>query len=100
MVNSLTTKMQIGGPMASAYLLGHSDHYSSHEFKPFFWRPFVREVRSVFVEDIISSEVQATDQYDSDKVMLQKRGHGSVALSAVLDYTLRPFKFENVPLFD
>jgi hypothetical protein len=40
-VNSLTTKMQIGSPMASAYLLGQPDHYTSHKFKPFFWKNYV-----------------------------------------------------------
>ena len=31
-VNSMTTKMEIGSPMASAYLLGQPDHYTSHKF--------------------------------------------------------------------
>jgi len=30
MVNSLTSKMEIGGPIACLYLLGNSDHYTSH----------------------------------------------------------------------
>ena len=31
-VNALTSKMEIGGPMASLYLLGGPDHYASHKF--------------------------------------------------------------------
>ncbi|KAF8577396.1 hypothetical protein K439DRAFT_1311272, partial [Ramaria rubella] len=46
-VNSMTTKMEIGAPMASAYLLEQPDHYTSHKFKPFYWMPFVREAQIV-----------------------------------------------------
>jgi hypothetical protein len=31
-VNSLNAKMEIGSPMASMYLLGNPDHYTSHQF--------------------------------------------------------------------
>jgi hypothetical protein len=31
-VNSLTAKVEIGGPMASLYLLKNPDHYTSHKF--------------------------------------------------------------------
>ena len=37
-VNHMTTHMQIGSPMAASYLLGFPDHYSSHSFKPLYWR--------------------------------------------------------------
>ena len=30
MVNALTAKLEIGSPMASMYLLGNPDHYTSH----------------------------------------------------------------------
>ncbi|KAF8585333.1 hypothetical protein K439DRAFT_1304286, partial [Ramaria rubella] len=40
-VKSMTTKMEIGAPMANAYLLEQPDHYTSHIFKPFYWMPFV-----------------------------------------------------------
>lgn len=33
-VNALTGKSEIGGPMASLYLLKHKDHYTSHTFIP------------------------------------------------------------------
>ncbi|KAI0769475.1 hypothetical protein BC629DRAFT_1270112, partial [Irpex lacteus] len=42
-VNSLTAKSEIGSPMASMYLLGHSDHYTSHQFQRFYWRSYVKE---------------------------------------------------------
>jgi hypothetical protein len=47
-VNSLTSKLEIGGPMACLYLLGHPDHYTNVQFKTFYWRSFVREVRQAW----------------------------------------------------
>lgn len=35
-VNTLTAKIEIGGPMASLYILGNSDHYISHKFASFY----------------------------------------------------------------
>ncbi|RXW15199.1 hypothetical protein EST38_g10656 [Candolleomyces aberdarensis] len=35
---------QIGGPMAAMYLLGNPDHYTSHYFVPFYWKPYVTDV--------------------------------------------------------
>ncbi|KDR65184.1 hypothetical protein GALMADRAFT_43591, partial [Galerina marginata CBS 339.88] len=43
MVNSLTSKMEIGSPMASLYLLGNPDHYTQHKFIKFYWRLYVRK---------------------------------------------------------
>lgn len=50
MANSLTSKIEIGGPMAAMYLLGHPDHYSSHSFVVFYWRPYVQYVLNVWRE--------------------------------------------------
>ena len=35
-VNNLTSKMEIGGPIASMYLLKNPDHYTNHKFQTFF----------------------------------------------------------------
>ncbi|KAF8184514.1 hypothetical protein K438DRAFT_1598224 [Mycena galopus ATCC 62051] len=35
MINSMATKMEIGSPMASMYILGNPDHYKSHEYVNF-----------------------------------------------------------------
>jgi hypothetical protein len=43
-VNALSSKMEIGSPMASMYLLQNPDHYTSHKFIPFWWKSFVNEV--------------------------------------------------------
>ena len=42
-VNALSSKMEIGSPMASMYLLQNPDHYTSHKFIPFWWKSFVNE---------------------------------------------------------
>ena len=42
-INALTAKLEIGGPMASMYLLGNPDHYTSHKFVVVHWRSFVNQ---------------------------------------------------------
>ena len=43
-VNALSSKMEIGSPMASMYLLQNPDHYASHKFIPFWWKSFVNDI--------------------------------------------------------
>ena len=43
-VNALSSKMEIGCPMASMYLLQNPDHYTSHEFISFWWKSFINNV--------------------------------------------------------
>ncbi|KAJ7831492.1 hypothetical protein B0H14DRAFT_2344102 [Mycena olivaceomarginata] len=40
-VNALTSKLEIGSPMASLYLLGNLDHYTNHEFNVCWWKAYV-----------------------------------------------------------
>ncbi|KZV77825.1 hypothetical protein EXIGLDRAFT_634871, partial [Exidia glandulosa HHB12029] len=47
-VNSFTSKSEIGAPMAASYMLDLPDHYKSHEFKSVYWKGFVTEVLSPF----------------------------------------------------
>ena len=94
MVNALTAKLEIGSPMASMYLLGNPDHYTSHKFVNFYWRSFVREARSVF-----STPLEEIDD-TPEKVMLNKSKGKFVALSNVHDYIYRPSIFGTVNLYD
>ena len=66
-VNALTAKIEIGGPMASLYLLKNPDHYTSHTFCTFYWKSYVREVRSVW-----SSYDELLDS-DADLVVVGKK---------------------------
>lgn len=47
-VNALTAKLEMGSPMASMYLLGILDHYTSHKFVNFYWRNYVTEAKSAW----------------------------------------------------
>src|ERR1700678_1131295 len=94
MVNALTAKLEIGSPMASMYLLGNPDHYTSHEFVNFYWRSFVREACSVF-----STPLEEIDN-TPEKVMFNKSKGKFVALSNVHDYIYRPSVFGRVNLYD
>ncbi|EJD37257.1 hypothetical protein AURDEDRAFT_43058, partial [Auricularia subglabra TFB-10046 SS5] len=40
-INSFTSKTEIGAPLAASYLLDMPDHYSSHDFKTIYWKGFL-----------------------------------------------------------
>ena len=98
-VNSLTAKMEIGGPMASLYILGNPDHYTDHKFIPFYWRGYVREVLNAW--EGISTNDKISDLDDVlDKVVINKNRGEFVGLSKVNDYVYRPSMYESVSLYD
>ncbi|KAJ7764348.1 hypothetical protein B0H16DRAFT_1310771, partial [Mycena metata] len=97
MVNSLSTKMEIGSPMASMYLLGDPDHYSSHVFAPFAWRSYAYFVRKFWHHDDIAED---DHRVLDEKVELTTDQGNLVASSAVDDYRYRPIVFENVTLYE
>ncbi|KAI0039741.1 hypothetical protein FA95DRAFT_1503793, partial [Auriscalpium vulgare] len=43
-VNNMNVRLEIGGPMASLYLLGHPDHYTMHLFAKLYWKNYINEV--------------------------------------------------------
>ena len=43
-VNALSSKMEIGSPMAAMYLLQNPEHHTSHKFIPFWWKSFVNNI--------------------------------------------------------
>ncbi|KAJ7187206.1 hypothetical protein C8R46DRAFT_879409 [Mycena filopes] len=57
MVNSMSAKMEIGSPMASLYLLGNPDYYSSHVYVPFAWRQYVQFVRAHWIREMKHSSL-------------------------------------------
>jgi len=73
-VNALTAKLKIGGPMASLYLLGNPDHYTNQKFVVFYWKSLCRRSPKWWKQD---SDVQP------DKVILQK-----TEMVNILDYQL------------
>ncbi|KAJ3804982.1 hypothetical protein F5876DRAFT_3337, partial [Lentinula aff. lateritia] len=90
-VNLLSTKLELGSPMISLYLLNNPDHYTSHYFIPFYWRTYVSTARSVFEENDATSE---------PKVILTKRWGKIIGLSSSLDYTHRPIQHAHYNLDD
>ena len=94
-VNCLTAKMEIGGPMASLYLLGNPDHYTSHKFVPVYWKNYVREVLKCWRSEKDIEEILP------EKLVLQKNEQGKyVGFSAVHDYIYRPKFFANKTLYE
>ncbi|KAH7905610.1 hypothetical protein BJ138DRAFT_1017478, partial [Hygrophoropsis aurantiaca] len=92
-VNSLTSKMEIGAPMASLYLLGNPDHYTSHSFNTFYWKGYVSEVRRYFITD-------PGEKDDEDSIVLKRIADSVVGTSPVFDYIYRPDSFESMSLYD
>jgi len=94
MVNSLTSKMEIGGPMACLYLLGNPDHYPSHKFTVVYWKNYVGEVLSSWRSDNDMQDIVP------EKLVLQKSKGKYVGFTAVHDYIYRPQAFENKSLYE
>ena len=103
MVNALTARMEIGSPMASLYLLGNPDHYTSHKFTLFYWKNFVREARNPWIttteNDTMESAV-LNEREMPEKLVLQKYEGTYVGLSNVYDYIYRPTAYERMSLYD
>ncbi|KAF8868381.1 hypothetical protein BD779DRAFT_1399399, partial [Infundibulicybe gibba] len=87
--------MEMGSPMVCMYLLGHPDHYKSHEFALFYWQSYVREARKFWHEEDAHCEMMAPD-----KVALIKRYGRIVGLSPVYDYIYRPVELLDMCLYD
>ncbi|KAH7903716.1 hypothetical protein BJ138DRAFT_1020203, partial [Hygrophoropsis aurantiaca] len=92
-INSLTSKMEIGAPMASLYLLGNPDHYTSHTFTPLYWKSYVKEAKR-FWED------NNDDPGTEDNLVLRRIRGSVVGTSPVFDYIFRPIAFEHMSLYD
>ena len=97
-VNSLTAKLEIGGPMASLYVLGNPDHYTGHVFIPFYWRGYVKEVLNAW-DEVASNNVPELND-EQDKVVINKSRGQFIGVSRVGDYIYRPSIYEKKSLYD
>ena len=93
-VNCLTAKLEIGGPMASLYLLGNPDHYTSHEFTPVYWKNYVREVLKPWRSE------EDLENLLPEKLVVQKTDGKYVGFSSVHDYMYRPKIYEDKTLYE
>jgi hypothetical protein len=91
-------KSEIGGLMASLYVLGNPDHYTDHIFIPFYWRGYVKEVVNTWQEGN-SDEIPDLDKVQDNVVINKSQGH-FIGLSKVSDYVYRPAMYENIALYD
>ncbi|KAJ7811194.1 hypothetical protein B0H13DRAFT_1666961 [Mycena leptocephala] len=90
-VNSMSAEMEIGSPMASLYLLGNPDHYASHKYVTFPWRPYVQFVRTLATGRIW----KASD--DEEHVPIGRLDGKYVPASGVDDYRYRPAIYSVLP---
>jgi hypothetical protein len=108
-VNSLSSKMEIGSPMASMYLLGNPDHYTSHKFVPFWWKSYVNDVKRYW--DSTTSKVRMDlnnvenfDDFDelmeADNIILARHEGTYVGCSNVDDYKYRPRLYSDLSLYE
>ncbi|KAJ7845653.1 hypothetical protein B0H13DRAFT_1647239, partial [Mycena leptocephala] len=97
MINSMSTKLEIGSPMAAMYILGNPDHYKSHVFVNFPWRSYV-----TFIKNGWKVKMGMTDDQELfDDTLIVRNDNGTyVASSRVDDYRYRPLAYENVTLYE
>ncbi|KAJ7902343.1 hypothetical protein B0H13DRAFT_1621552, partial [Mycena leptocephala] len=98
MVNSMSTKMEIGSPMASMYLLGNPDHYASHTFVNFPWRTYVTYVKKFWS---ITQDPSGMDEAIPEDNIVLRNTEGTIRGSSIIDdYTMRPLIYESVTLYE
>ncbi|KAJ7198206.1 hypothetical protein C8J57DRAFT_1105292 [Mycena rebaudengoi] len=98
MVNSLSSKLQIGSPMASLYLLGNKDHYTNLDFKVIYWKSYVAEVLKSWKTESDGSHPR--DPLPGDRVVVVNGADGYVGITNVDDYVHRPASLKNLNLYD
>ncbi|KAK7022550.1 hypothetical protein R3P38DRAFT_2533189 [Favolaschia claudopus] len=113
MVNSLTSKLQIGSPLASLYLLGNPDHYTNMKFKVFWWKSYVYEVEKSWrsekdLETPVNDEPgsgmrtcpDTEEDVEAEAVILRKNLNGYVGTTNVDDYKFRAESCEKICLYE
>jgi hypothetical protein len=98
-VNSLTAKMEIGSPMASLYMLGNPDHYTSHKFVPFYWKSYVKEAMNAWTDEGEGGQIESLGDV-KENVIINKSNGNFIGLSKVDDYICRPTIYKSTCLYD
>ncbi|PPQ72163.1 hypothetical protein CVT24_002414 [Panaeolus cyanescens] len=129
-VNSLTSKLELGAPFAAFRLLGYPERYTSHAFVLFYWKSYVNfvvaqhELQSLLVDPVDEDEeelptdtvqdvgvIRVNDNYgELPSIELPKPGDENVQVfntgkklynkSATDDYRLRPAQLESVSVYE
>lgn len=99
-VNALTSKTEIGGPMVCSQLLGHPEHYTDRVFKKFFWTSYARVVADVWNDTPEADGLEDNPTTSEEKVVINANENGLVPYRKVCDYIHRPVELENFSLVD
>ena len=94
LVNNIGTKMELASPMISMYLLGNPDHYTSHQFTPFYWMQFIQEVMSTWVPN---NNIPSDEQ--PSRMVIMKKNNWVIGLSPVYDYMFCLTALDDMDLF-
>ncbi|KAF8167001.1 hypothetical protein K438DRAFT_1492310, partial [Mycena galopus ATCC 62051] len=94
MVNSLTSKLQIGSPMACFYLLENPDHYTVRSFVNWYWTNVHTDLTELYQPD------NEAEDDENDRVVWQRADGEYVGTTNVDDYIHRPSTFDNTSLYD
>ncbi|KAF6765470.1 hypothetical protein DFP72DRAFT_761944, partial [Ephemerocybe angulata] len=99
MANSISSKLEIGSPMAAMYLLGNPDHYTGHQFVPFWWKNYIAHLTKTHSVDQQAADGQDDDEF-CEKVLLTKSNGKYVGWSNIDDYIHRPDEYQDVSLYE
>ncbi|EIN07527.1 hypothetical protein PUNSTDRAFT_71472 [Punctularia strigosozonata HHB-11173 SS5] len=94
MVNSLSAKQEIGGPMVCQYLLGQPDHYTNMNFRVVFWVPYVGMVSAAWQEGATENDSPTS----KDQVVVGRSDGKVVPVNRSHDWVYRPSAFDNYSL--
>ncbi len=97
-VNALTSKSEIGGPMAAMYLLKHPDHYTNFKFRKFYVNTFIHRVEQYWHKNL--DELETRTKPFEETVMLWEKNQEFFGVSAVEDYIHRPNELHDMSLYD
>lgn len=95
-VNALTSRKQVGGPMVCHKLAGYPDHYSSIFPRTVFWYSYIRQV----AEDTGYSLESSVDTDNRNTVMLAKAEGKVVGSRKVDDYRYQHQSLRAVSLYE
>ncbi|EPQ56049.1 hypothetical protein GLOTRDRAFT_41465, partial [Gloeophyllum trabeum ATCC 11539] len=99
-VNSLSVRMEMGAPMAAAYLLGNPDHYTSHRFRTVYWKSYSSEVLKDWDSTDLDQLAENDNPNPKDQVVVKRSREGYTAYTPIMDYIYRPKPFKDVCLYD
>ncbi|THH26548.1 hypothetical protein EUX98_g7646 [Antrodiella citrinella] len=99
-VNALTARKEVGGPMIAHELLGNPDHYTNEYFKVVYWFAYVRAI-AVDTDTVINSshQLRPTEATD-ERVVLNVSKHSVVGSTKLDDYRYRPRYLEHLSLYE